>query len=243
MAPSRKPGRPAVRRQTAPAALPRRAKAAPPAPKAQDVTRYATQPPTDYHRQYAKWIVNSVGYDLANATSVKAAFLAGVSIATAARNAFMASPELEAWRDREGLAKPGRRPASETQEAPTRRRKAAMTEFLGDDEDDDETEVDDETDDFDDEDESEASDDSDFDDDDDEDSDEFDDDDDEVEADEEPLPAKRRGRPAAKPAAKSAAPRASRTARGTAAKPAVPARGKPASRKANVAVADDDFAF
>lgn len=100
-----------------------------PAPKAnasqreqaaqRDVTQYADKPATDFHKFLARFIVNQIGYDPDSAKSKRAAFLAGVSIATAARPAINASDELAEWRKEMGVAKRG--PKRDEQEETKRR--------------------------------------------------------------------------------------------------------------------------
>lgn len=172
--------------------------AAKPAPAAKarpstDVTVYADKEPTGYHKAFAKWIVDVVGYEPNEATSKRAAFLAGVRIATAARPAFQASPELEEWREKSGEAKRGPKTADA--------KRRSQREVVSDDEfeDDGEDEFEDGEGDF--EDSDEDTDDDEFDDEDsdedesDEDDEESDEDDDEFEDEEEEKPAPKRGRP------------------------------------------------
>jgi Mg-chelatase subunit ChlI len=210
-------------RRGRPAKVTQSARKAAPVRKGPDVTVYAEKEPTDYHKAFANWIVKHVGYDPNEAGSKRAAFLAGVSIATASRPAFMNSEYLEEWRERNGVTKRGPKGGA-AEEAPANRRSRrakaeAEPEPVEDDdefEDDEEIEDDDE---FDDE---------DSEDDDSEDDDEFDDDDDEEleDEEEEETPAPRRTRAAAKAApAKKAAPR------------------KAAPRKATAKADDDDFIF
>lgn len=235
----------AVRRNTRSAAASRREparqtrKAAPsPAVKRRDVTVYATKEPTPYHKAFATWIVKEVGLRPSGMTP-KEAFLAGVSIATAARPAFNESDYLSEWRERTGETKRGPKPRTEVEEAPkartSRSRKAAPEPELEDD--DDDFEDDDEE--FDAED--DASDDDDFDDDDD-DSDEDDDseDDDEFDDDEddEPEPVK-----AAPKTRTSARGRTASNSRARSAAPARKAASKPAGRKAATKSDDDEFLF
>lgn len=218
-------GRPATRRTSAaPAPATRARKAAPaPASRRKDVTEYASKPATPYHKAFAKWIVDEVGFDPDSASSKRAAFLRGVSIATAARPSFNESEFIEEWREKTGEAKRGPKPATEKAAAssvPARRRKAAPEpEPVDEDEfdEDEEEELDDE-DEFEDEDSDEE---------DDSDDDDFDDEDDEPEP--EPAP-KRRGR-----TAKTAPAPVARAARK--ATPAKSARSKPAVDD------DDDFLF
>lgn len=233
-----------TRSSKAAAPAPARRKAAPaPAPKPaaarRDVTEYAEKPPTPYHKAFAQWIVKEVGYDPNSAPNLRAAFLKGVSIATAARPSFNESDFIEEWRERTGETKRGPKPTAEKEAAaPVRkgRRKPEPEPVEEDDdefdEDDDEFEEDDDTD----------SDDDDFDDDDDSDEDDSDDDDDDEfdDEDDEPAPAPKRGRPA-----KKAAPAAS--ARGRAAsgaRKAAPAKAaRSGSRASKGAADDDDFLF
>lgn len=199
-----------------------------------DVTVYATKEPTPFHKAFAKWIVTEVGYRPSQAESLKAAFLAGVSIATAARPAFNDSEWLETWREENGVVKRGRKRADEiteepVAEAPKRRRKPEPEpEPEADEDDDDFDEADDEADedDFDDDESDDDSDDADFDDDDDE---------------PEPAPVKRGpGRP--RKAAAATPAKAQPAARARTAQPAKAAPAKATSRRAKPA-ADDDFAF
>lgn len=150
-----------------------------------DVTVYATKPATPYHKAFAKWITTEVGFDPESASSKRAAFLRGVSIATAARPAFTESDFLEEWREATGESKRGPKSAP-VEEAPTRRAKPKPAPVDDDDFDDEDVDVDDIDD--------EEIDDEDFDDDEDVDDDEDDD-------DEEPAPAPRKRAPAKRTAA------------------------------------------
>lgn len=190
--------------------------AAAPASSAKDVTIYADKEPTDYHKAFATWIIREVGYKPTEAASLKAAFLAGVSIATAARPAFMESDFLTEWREKNGVAKRG--PQKIKEAAPVRKTRKAV-EVVEDDDFDDEDEEIEEDEDLDDED----TDDEDFDEDSDEDLDEDEDEDDE----EEEVAPPRRGRPAAKKAA-------------PAKRAPVKAAAKPATRTRKAAATDDD---
>lgn len=185
-----------------------------------DVTVYADKAPTDYHKWFARWIVQEVGYDPETAPSLKAAFLRGVSIATAARPAFMDSAFLEEMREKTGTAKRGPKPK---EEAETTRRKTRQVvsddEFEDDDEEIDEEEIDEDDDvDEDDEEFDDEEDDSEEDDSDEDDDEDFEDDEEEEEA-----PRARRA-----PAKKTTAKRAP-------AKKAAPAR--------RTTKKDDDFLF
>jgi hypothetical protein len=235
-APARKAAAPAAKR-TAPAR-----KAAPkaaPKPQRADVTSYATKDVTDYHKAFARWIVEEVGYDPNSASSQRMAFLKGVSIATAARPAFMESAFLEEWRDKTGTAKRGPKPQEEAAPTKTRRAKAAP-EPVEDDEDfeDDAEEFEDDEDSEDFEDDEDAEDDEDFEDD--EDSDDDDADDEDFEEDEEPEPA-----PARRRKASPAAPAKRAPARGKAApaRKAAPAKAAPAARGRRAKADDDEFLF
>lgn len=199
------------------------------APTKRDVTVYAEKAPTDYHKAFARYIVSEVGYDPDSAPSKRAAFLRGVSIATAARPAFMESDYLEQWRADNNVTKRGPKGGA-AEEAPANRRTRRSTKAAPEPEVEDDEEFDEEDDDIEDDDDEEFEDD-------DEDSDEFDDDDDEEDDDEfedeedevEEAPApKRRGRPT-KAATAKAAP-AKRTA------------AKATTRRASKA-ADDEFLF
>lgn len=204
-----------------------------------NVTVYATKEPTPFHKAFAKWIVTEVGYRPSQAESLKAAFLAGVSIATAARPAFNDSEWLETWREENGVVKRGRKRADEVTEepvaeAPKRRRKPEPEPEAEDDDDFDEADEADDVDDDDDFDDDESDeDDSDFDD---------DDDDDEPEPEPTPAPVKRGpGRP--RKATTAVAPaKAQPTVRVRAAQVAKAAPAKATSRRAKP-TADDDFAF
>jgi hypothetical protein len=160
-----------------------------PVKKAPDVTMYADKEPTGYHKAFAKWIVTEVGFDPNDATSKRAAFLMGVSIATAARPAFQNSDFLAEWRESTGEAKRGPKPKS----APADEVEEDDSDFEDEDEEDE---------DFEDE-ESEE--------DDDESDDEDEDDDDFEDEEEEPEPPKKPVRRAAakKPAARGRRPVAS----------------------------------
>jgi hypothetical protein len=81
--------------------------------RSNDVSGYAEKAPTDYHKVFARWIVQEVGFDPDTASSKRAAFLRGVSIATAARPAFMNSEMLEEWRERNGINKRGPKPKAD----------------------------------------------------------------------------------------------------------------------------------
>lgn len=209
-----------------------------------DVSEYANKAPTDYHKWFAKWIVTEVGYDPENAPSKRAAFLRGVSIATASRPAFMNSDYLEEMREKYGVTKRGPKPRVTEEEedtrpvrrtskttvstrnpsgtAKTRRKPEPEPEF--DEDEFDEDELDENVDESDDE----------FDEDDNDDDDEFDDDDEE----EEPPAPVRRGRPAKK----AAAAKRSTPAKRAPAKKAAPA--KTTNRKAaKPSDDDDDFVF
>lgn len=197
----------------------RPAKAAP-AKSSRDVTQYADKPATGYHKAFASWIVKEVGFSL-EGLSPKAAFLAGVSIATAARAAFQESDFLEEWREKNGESKPGPKPAA-AKAAPTRRQKPAPEP---EPEEDDEEWEEDETE----EDEFDSEDDSD------EESDEEDWDDEEEPA---PAPKPRAGRGPVKPSAPAGK---SRTASGAAPRRA-PAKAT-SGRKPKPAADDDAFIF
>lgn len=212
-------------------AAPRKAAPAPaPTSKKEPITAYATKAPTEYHKAFARFIVQVIGYDPDAASSKKAAFLRGVAIATAARPAFQASDFIEEWRAVTGETKRGPK-GGEASTAPARRRKSVLELEVEqvDDEDDFEEEVDEEVD------EEEADDTDDFDSEDDESDDDEESDEDDFEEDEEPEPAPKRraGRPAKSAPAKPAA-------RGTRTSQSAPARKAPAKRVAKPAD-DDDF--
>lgn len=101
-----------------------------------DVTQYADKAPTAFHKFFARWIVEQVGYTPEEAKSKRAAFLAGVSIATAARQAFQASPELAEWREETGETKRGPKPkdAAETKRR-AQRQNVSDEEFEPEDDD------------------------------------------------------------------------------------------------------------
>lgn len=86
-----------------------KAPAKPVATAVKDVTMYADKEPTGYHKAFARWIVDEVGYN-PKGDSAQKAFLMGVSIATAARASFQSSEALEAWREQTGEAKRGPKP-------------------------------------------------------------------------------------------------------------------------------------
>lgn len=250
-------------RRTAPTkAAPTKRKATPPPAKNErDVTDYATKEPTEYHKAFAKWIIQEVGFEPNDARSKRSAFLMGVSIATAARPAFQSSEWLENWREQTGEAKRGPKPKDATEEiASNAKRKSnravvSDAEFedgedeelyraaddIDDDDDDDDDDLDEEE--FD----SEDDDDDDDEDEDDDDEDEDFEDDDEDEEEPPPPPVKRRpGRPA------KAAPRSrtASTSQASATKRApVKGTGKGAPAKASTrtkakpADDDDDFLF
>lgn len=225
---ARRTTRPAAK--AAPTPVTRRKAASAPGPKTatrgaqkMGVTDYADKPATDYHKAFARWIVREVGYNPKEADSLSAAFLAGVSIATAARPAFMNSEFLEEWRESTGQAKRGPKgnaEAEEVEEAPkartTRRKPTPIVEEVDEDDDEfDEEDADEDDDEFDDE-----------------DDDEFDEDSDEDE-EEEVAPVRRgRGRPAGSTNKTVAAKRA----------PAKVA-AKPATRSKAKATADEDDEF
>lgn len=193
-----------------------------------DVTQYASKPPSNYHKAFARWILQEVGFD-PDAASPRKAFLMGVAIATAARPAFMESDFLEEWRAKSGETKRGPKPKEE--EAPARStRKRAAAPVVEDDDDEDE---------FDDEDASDEDDEDDFDDEDDSSDDDEDDDDDDFDDDDEedePAPVKRGpGRP--RKAAPAPAPRGRAKAPAKKAAPATRGKAKPAADD------DDDFVF
>lgn len=232
-APARKAA-PAAKR-TAPAK--KSAPKAAPKPQRADVTSYATKDVTDYHKAFAKWIVTEVGFDPETASSKRMAFLKGVSIATAARPAFMESEFLEEWRDRTGTAKRGPKPTQEEAAPVAKTRRKPAPEPVVEEDEDFEDEAEDFEDDEDDADEFEDDEDSDDDEDfeDDEDSDEDDADEDFEEEEPEP-PARRRKATAAAPAKRAPARGKAAPARKPAAK-AAPVKGRRA--KAD----DDEFLF
>jgi len=214
-APARRGRPPGSTNRTKATAATRTAAKAAPAKKGADVTVYAEKEPTDYHKAFAKWIVTEVGYEPNEATSKRAAFLAGVSIATASRPAFMESDYLEEWREKIGIAKRGPKGnAAPAKAAPAKRtRKAEPEPEVEDDDDFDEEDDEIEDDEFDEEDDEFDS----------EDDDEEEEDDEEDEEEEEiPAPPARRGRPAKKTAPAKAAP------------------AKRATRSAKAATTDDD---
>lgn len=140
------------------------------APQKQSMKAYASKAPTDYHRWFAAWLVRETGYSPSTEESTKAAFLRGVSLATALRPKFMESDFLAEKREATGATKPGRKPAAEVdeeEETPRRRgrpaKKATAAKRRPEPEPDDEDEFDDaDEDEFEDED---IEDDDDFDDD------------------------------------------------------------------------------
>jgi hypothetical protein len=239
----------------APAKQTRTAKTAKAAPakstrgrKATDVTEYATKEPTDYHKAFARWIVNEVGFDPKTASPMKA-FLMGVSIATAARPKFMDSDFLAEWRESSGQAKRGPKTSEDKTVGKAKPKSSKVVEededeFEDDDEDfEDESEEDDddfeddedESDEDEDEDEdSDEDDDDDFEDEDDEDESDEDDDEDLEDEEEELPPAKKRP---VKNAAKSGSRGATRTGTRSAATKGRPAKG---STKGKAKSSSDD---
>lgn len=77
-----------------------------PSTASRDVTQYADKVPTEFHKCFARWIVEEVGYRPTNRKD----FLMAVSIATAARNLFQQSEYLANWREETGEAKRGPKP-------------------------------------------------------------------------------------------------------------------------------------
>lgn len=204
------PRRP-VRKAAAPA------RKAAPAKPSRDVKQYADKEPTPYHKAFATWLLKDVGVRL-EGKSVKAAFLLGVSTATASRPAFQESDFLEEWREKTGESKPGRKPAAEAAPAPATRRRKPEPE-PEQEEDEEEWEEDDDAEESDDEFEDDSDDEADS------------DDEDWEDEEEEPAPAPKRRAPAK--AATSGRPAKSAPA---------PARKAPAKRAAKPAD-DDDYIF
>lgn len=256
MAPTRKasPAKPAARRRTAASedAPVRRspvkrgrpaASAHSPNPRSRktDLTAYADKPATEYHKAFARWLVQTTGWRPSQADSSAQAFLKGVALSSVLRTEFMGSEYLAAWREENGFTKRGPKTAPVEDEPET-----SDDDFEDDESDDEEdSEFEDDSNDEDDED----SDEDEFDDESD-DEDESDDDEDEFEDDEPPAPKTRKpaGRKAApakrqtpaKPTAKAAAPARRTPARKAAPKPAA----APKTRRAKPAAADgEDFIF
>lgn len=98
-----------------------------------DVTQYADKEATAFHKFFARWIVEQVGYVPEDAKSKRSAFLSGVSIATAARQAFQASPELAEWREETGEAKRGPKPKNEAETQRRSQRQNVSDEEFEDD--------------------------------------------------------------------------------------------------------------
>jgi len=199
------------------------ARKAPAAKSVRDVTEYATKEATGYHKAFAKWILTEVGYDpRETGDSVMRVLLRAVSIATAARPAFMESDFLAAWREESGEAKRGPKPAAEK---PARKPKSAPVEDDFEDEEieEDDADADDDEDDF-----EEVEDDTEEDDADDE------EDDDDFEEEEEVTPPPTKRRTPAKSAANTTSRGSTRTATRTRAKAA------PARKAKTAAPADDD---
>jgi hypothetical protein len=186
--------------------------------KAEPLTAYATKPPTDYHKAFARWIVQEVGYEPTNRKD----FLMAVSIATTTRSKFMASDFLTEWREKTDTPKRGPKPAATPAKGgkPKPAPEPEEDEFEDDDEfEDEEDEFEEDSDDDDDEfedDDEESEEDDDFENDDDE----FED---EEEEEEEPV----------KPAPKRRAPAVRKGAPARSAKSKVPARGKAKSTPVN----------
>ncbi len=209
------------------------ASAAKAAPAKPDVTVYADKVPTDYHKAFARWIVTEVGYDPDTASSKRAAFLRGVSIATLSRASFSNSEYLDEWREKNGVNKRGPKgsKAAVEEETPVRRRRKAapepeeieeIEEIEEDEEDFEEEEEDDEFEEDDDEFEDEEDDEED-----DELEDEEDEEDDDFEEEEAPAPRKRAPAKAAKPAPRKVAAK----------------KAAPTKRTARAKAEDDDFIF
>jgi len=225
---ARKPAaRTATKTARKPATTARKAapvKRTPTVKKAPDVTMYADKEPTGYHKAFARWIVREVRYNPSEAVSAKAAFLMGVSIATAARPAFQNSDFLTEWREATGEAKRGPKPKTAA-EIKRRANRAVVSDDEFDDEgdefEDDDTDVDEDDDEFDDE---SEEDDDEFDDDEDSEEDDEEDDDDFEDEEEEEAPPKRTTRRA--PAKKA---------------PAKPATRKAPAKRAAKAADDEDL--
>lgn len=203
------------------------------APATKDPTVYAEKDPTPYHKAFANWIVRHVGYNPDAAPTKRAAFLAGVSIATAARPAFMESDYLEKWREQTGTAKRGPKRADEVEDEPqgpgrarsTRSNNSAKTRRVQEevDEFDSEDEEIDEDEELDEDDADMVDEDNEFEEDDDSDDEEFDD---EFEEEEAPKPARR-----------------ATARRGSTAVKAAPAKRAPAKATGRRSKSDDEFIF
>ena len=86
-----------------------------------DVTLYADKAPTEFHKCFARWGVEEVGYKPTNRKD----FLMGIAIATAARPVFSQSEYLANWREETGETKRGRKPKNEAQTSSKARSKPA----------------------------------------------------------------------------------------------------------------------
>lgn len=199
-----------------------------PTKAAPDVTQYAEKEPTGYHKAFARWIVQEVGYDPNEANTKKAAFLAGVSIATAARPAFQNSDFLENWREASGESKRGPKPKTADAKRRATREVVSDDEFEDEGDEFEEDEMDSEDEDFDEE--SDSDEDDEFDED--EDESEEDDDEFEDEEEEEPEPPKR---------GRAASTRKAATTRGasTRSRTSAPSK-KPTTRTRKATASSDD---
>lgn len=182
--------------------------------------KYVGRRPTDYHKQFARWLVSVVGVKPSECENLNQAFLLGLQMGIVARPDFMTSDFLKDWRESNGMTKPGRLPGK--------------TEAVQD-----EDEVD-EPDEFDDDEfEEDEEDEEDDEEDDDEEEDEEDEEDEEEEIEPEPEPVKPTKRP--KRAAKAVTPRsAAKKAPTTSAAQGAKAKARLKAVAAQ-AVADDDF--
>ena len=80
--------------------------------------KYSGRKATDYHRQFARWLVTVVGIKPSECENLNQAFLLGLQMGIVARPDFMASDFLRNFREENGLVKPGRLPQAEEAVAP-----------------------------------------------------------------------------------------------------------------------------
>lgn len=98
-------------------------KASAPATRKPNLTEHATKDATAYQKAFARWLVGETGVDL-NALSPKAAFLKGVSMASALRSAFQSSDAAAEFWENSGEVKRGPKPKAVETTAPRRGRPA-----------------------------------------------------------------------------------------------------------------------
>ncbi len=106
------------RAATAPATAPKKRVATPAPAPASAIDRalkakYSGRKATDYHRQFARWLVTVVGIKPSECENLNQAFLLGLQMGIVSRPDFMASDFLRNFREENGLIKPGRLPVAE----------------------------------------------------------------------------------------------------------------------------------